>query len=323
MESSCDTIVPFSLQQQHVKVTKMLSFLPGPVRGVLTISLVVLNTLLCILAIYIGASLKLLLPVRAVRRALSRMLTKSAEMWIIVNNGLFRLMHVIDWNITGLDGLHRDRWYLICCNHQSGVDIPVLQNTFHGRIPFIRFFIKQELFWFPLLGLAWWALDYPFVKRYPPEYLEKHPEKRGVDLLTTRRACLRFQEMPTSILSFVEGTRFTPAKHQKQASPYPHLLRPKAGGIALAIASMGRMFSSLLDVTIVYPDGQPGLWGMMCGRLRRVVVHVRERNIPGELLDGDYAADPRFRMRFQEWLHELWREKDRFIDECLLQGGSR
>lgn len=301
----------------------MLSFLPGPVRGVLTILLVVLNTLLCILAIYIGAGLKLLLPLRAVRRALSRMLTISAGMWISVNNGLFELMHVIDWNITGLDGLRQDRWYLICCNHQSGVDIPVLQKMFHGRIPFIRFFIKRELFWFPFLGLAWWALDYPFVKRYPPEYLEKHPEKRGVDLLTTRRACLRFQEMPTSILSFVEGTRFTPAKHQKQASPYRHLLRPKAGGMALAIASMGRMFSSLLDVTIVYPDGPPGLWGLMCGRVWRVVVHVRQRAIPGDFLDGDYAADPQFRIRFQEWLHELWREKDRLIDEWLRQGRSR
>jgi 1-acyl-sn-glycerol-3-phosphate acyltransferase len=41
----------------------------------------------------------------------------------------------------------------------------VLQRIFHGRIPFLKFFLKQELIWVPVIGLAWWALDFPFMKR--------------------------------------------------------------------------------------------------------------------------------------------------------------
>jgi hypothetical protein len=50
-------------------------------------------------------------------------------------------------------------------------------------------------------------------------------------------------------MNFVEGTRFTPAKHAAQQSPYKHLLKPKAGGLALALHVLGDRFDSLLDVT--------------------------------------------------------------------------
>ena len=288
----------------------MLHFLPGPLRGIMALPIVAVSTLLCVFAVYAVAVLRLLSPVDGLRRVLSRTLTAIPECWVSLNNALMRLMHRISWDITGLEGLSREKWYLICCNHQSAVDIPVLQRVFREHIPFIRFFIKQELLWMPLLGFAWWALDYPFVKRYSRDFLDKHPELRGKDLETTRRACMRLRHAPTAILNFVEGTRFTPSKHASQRSPYRHLLRPKAGGMALAIGSMGEMFSSVLDVTITYPDGVTGLWGLFSGRLNRVKVHVEQRGIPGEFLRGDYADDPLFRERFHEWIQQLWREKD-------------
>lgn len=275
--------------------------------------IVALSTLLCVVAIYAVAFLRFICPVEDVRRVLSRALPAVPECWISVNNGLMRLMHRISWDITGLEGLRRDRWYLICCNHQSAVDIAVLQRVFRRKISFIRFFIKQELFWMPLLGLAWWALDYPFVKRYSKDFLDRHPEMRGKDLDATRRACMRLRQAPTAILNFVEGTRFTPSKHASQNSPYRHLLRPKAGGMALAIASMGDSFSSLLDVTIAYPDGVPGLWDLFSGKLKRVRVHVEQRGIPAEFQGGDYANDALFRERFHEWIQRIWREKDERI----------
>ena len=58
------------------------------------------------------------------------------------------------------------------------------------------------------------------------------------------------------------------------------------------LAAMGEMFTSILDVTIVYPDGAPSLWAMFCGRIRRAIVHVEQRPVPQELLGGDYADDP-------------------------------
>lgn len=165
----------------------------------------------------------------------------------------------------------------------------------------------------PFLGLAWWALDYPFVKRYSRDFLDRHPEMRGKDLDATRTACMRLRQAPTAILNFVEGTRFTPSKHASQNSPYRRLLRPKAGGMALAIASMGESFTSLLDVTIAYPDGVPGLWDLFSGKLNRIRVRVEQRGIPTEFHGGDYTNDPLFRERFQEWIQSIWREKD----ECL------
>ena len=95
-------------------------------------------------------------------------------------------------------------------------------------------------------------------------YLKKHPEMRAKDQEATRRACAKFALIPTSVTNFMEGTRFTPAKHARQQSPYRYLLKPKAGGVALALHALGDKFHSILDVTIVYPDGIPGFWSFLC-----------------------------------------------------------
>lgn len=299
------------------KIPFMLSFLPGPVRGALTLLIIGLSTLVCILVLYTIAALKLLLPFNGARRIFNPILTRTAGVWVSLNNCLFPLMHRMRWDINGVENLRRDRWYLVCCNHQSGADIPVLQKVFHRRIPFIRFFIKRQLLWMPFLGLAWKILDYPFVNRHSQEYLQRHPHRREEDLATIRKACARFKDAPTSILNFAEGTRLTRVKQIEQGSPYLHLLRPKAGGMALALASMGEMFSAILDVTILYPHRVPRLWDLLCGRVERVVVHVRHRPVPGEFLSGDYAGDPQFRERFKKWLNELWRQKDDLMGVIL------
>jgi 1-acyl-sn-glycerol-3-phosphate acyltransferase len=235
--------------------------------------------------------------------------------WVGANSSMLDLVHRIEWRVTGLDGLDPQGWYLIGCNHQSLVDIPVLQKVFYRRIPFVKFFLKQELIWVPVLGFAWWALDFPFMKRYSREEIARRPELRGKDLETTRRACERFRHVPTSILNFLEGTRRTPGKHAGQQSPYTHLLRPKAGGIAFVIGAMGEMFNALLDVTIVYPDGYDlSFWDLLSGKVRRIVVHVEQRPIPAELLGGDYTDDPAFRDQFQAWVQVLWQEKDALIE---------
>ena len=294
----------------------MLRFLPAPIIGAIGLLGLVLNTIFWCIPLFAVTLIKLVTaPVPGARARLNHVSTAIAERWIGVNNSLFALSRPIEWQITGLEGLRRDQWYLISSNHLSGVDIPILQQLFTDRIPFIRFFIKQELIWVPLLGQAWWALDFPFMKRYSREYLEKHPEKRGQDLEATRRACAKFKTAPTAMLNFAEGTRFTPAKHAAQDSPYTHLLRPKAGGLAFALAAMGEMFGCILDVTIIYPDGPVSLWDLLCGRLRRVSVDVRKRDVPADFLAGDYMNDPVFRARFQQWVQMMWEEKDLLIEQ--------
>jgi 1-acyl-sn-glycerol-3-phosphate acyltransferase len=290
----------------------------GPIRGAFTFTLIALNTISCCIPLFAVAVLKLLVPVAGWRRLTSRWLVRIAEQWIANNTATFRGTQRIRWDVEGVDGLAPREWYLVVSNHRSWVDIFALQAVFNRRIPFLKFFLKQQLIYVPLMGFAWWALDMPFMKRYSRAYLERHPEKKGQDLETTRRACEKFRLIPTSVINFVEGTRYTPAKHARHAPPYRHLLQPRAGGIAFVLGAMGRQFHSLLDVTVAYPQGTGGMWDLCCGRVHEIVIRVRQRGIEPWLVAGDYANDPAFREQFQQWLATLWADKDRLLDELLV-----
>ena len=296
----------------------MLAFLPALIRVPLVLLMLVLNVLLHVLPLFALTLLKLLVPLPAWRRFCSRLLVAVAESWIGVNNALFALFTRIRWQVDGLDGLRRDANYLVLANHQSWVDIPVLQKLLNRRIPFLRFFLKSQLIWVPLLGPAWWALDFPFMKRYSREALAKHPELQGKDREATRRACAKFRQQPVSVMNFVEGTRFTPAKHDAQGSPYRHLLRPRAGGVAFVLDAMGEGLDAILEVAIAYPDGPCSMSDLVAGRLREVRVSLRQRPVTPDLC-GDYERDEAFRQRFQTWINELWREQDARLAR-LLQG---
>jgi 1-acyl-sn-glycerol-3-phosphate acyltransferase len=284
--------------------------------------LIVANTLVHGLPLIALALVKLGIPWPAGRRALGRLLTAIAEDWIAVNTVLLRGLQEIRWDVRGLAGLNRNGWYLVISNHRSWVDIVALQAVLNRRVPFLKFFIKQELRWVPVLGLAWWALDMPFMKRYSREELERRPELRGVDLATTRRACARFRDLPTSVINFVEGTRFTPEKRARTGSAYTHLLNPRAGGIAFVLGALGPILHDILDVTIAYPAGAGGFWDLCCGRIRHVVIEVRRRPLEAWLTAGDYSEDAEFRRRFQEWLAALWAAKDARLGEILNDAGG-
>ncbi len=269
----------------------------------------VLNTLLLTLAMLPFALAKLIVPAAAVRRAVDRVLNAIAGAWVGVNNAWLAAVGRTRWHVQVPDDLNPRGWYLVSSNHASWVDILVLQKVFNGRIPLLKFFLKQELIWVPVIGLAWWALDFPFLRR------GRGGASGQTDLEATRRACERFKLIPTSVISFAEGTRFTPAKHALQRSPYRHLLKPKSGGLAIALATMGNCFDALVDVTIFYPGGTPTFWDLLCGRVRAVVVRARLRPIPPELLDGAAQASPRFRAHVQRWIDAMWHDKDRLLDE--------
>ena len=296
----------------------MLNFLPAPLVGLIATLLMVLNVLFWVPLLLFFSLLKLIFPLKKMRLAVDPILLRIAEAWIAGNSGWMRLTQRTRWDVQGVEGLKYGSWYLVNCNHQSWVDILILQHLFNRRIPLLKFFLKQQLIWVPIMGLAWWALEFPFMRRHSEEFLKKHPEMRGKDQATTRKACEKFALIPTSVMNFLEGTRFTAAKHLRQQSPYKHLLKPKAGGLALALNAMGDKFQAILDVTIVYPDGTPDFWQFLSGRLKHVVVRVRPLAIPRHLLQGDYAGDPAVREAYQQWVHQLWLDKDARI-EALLQ----
>jgi 1-acyl-sn-glycerol-3-phosphate acyltransferase len=284
-------------------------------RGVVTFGVLTVNTVFWFVPVMLLALLKLILPFTAVRRVLTRWLMWCAENWIAVNALTLRGSGSRNWRADGVDALDRHGWYFVLANHQTWVDIVVLQVALNRRIPLLKFFIKQQLIWFPLLGLGFWALDMPFMKRYSTSYLARHPEKKGADLEATRKACEKFRHTPTSVINFVEGTRFSEAKRVARNSPYEHLLLPRAGGVAVALSAMGEVFDAILDVTLVYADGPPKFWDMVCGDRVDVIVDVRTLPIESELVTGDYQNDREFRRYVHRWLGRLWQEKDARIAE--------
>lgn len=302
----------------------MRSWLPAPVLGTLMLLLLVINTLLWSLLLFVFVFFKLVLPFKAMRQRVSSWLTWVAQSWAACNNWFVRRLLPTRWVIDLDADLSRQGQYLACANHQSWNDIVALMYAFQGRAPFFKFFLKQELIWVPILGLAWWALDYPFMKRYTREQIERNPALKGKDMETTRKACEKFREQPVMVLNFLEGTRFTPVKHERQQSPYHHLLKPKAGGLAFATAAFGERINTLMDITIVYPQGGGGIWDLLCGRVPMVVVEAHPVTIPHAFYEGDYENDLAFRQRYQDWVSGRWQAKDVRIGEIrsLYSGSS-
>lgn len=291
----------------------MLHFLPTPVKGILSLLLYTLNTACLANTLVLLAIFKFIIPNHRFVVFLDKILIGIATLWISINSFNSRLFCKITWDIRGLENLEKKEWYLVLSNHQSWVDILALQKVFNKNIPMLKFFLKEELIWVPFLGLAWWALDFPFMKRYSKSHLEKYPHLKGKDLERTKKACEKFKHLPVSIINFVEGTRLTPHKKQAQNSSFKHLLKPKAGGVAFVLGSMGDYLHKIIDVTIVYPGKTPTFWEYISGQTKKIIVDFEVLPItPG--LSGDYFNDPEYKAYFFEWLNTLWEEKDRKID---------
>lgn len=283
----------------------MLRVLPKPVVGVLTVAFMVPSLLLWSSFMFPAILLKLV-PIFALQRWCSRYCVWSARRWVGTNQQIFRLLHglpVADaYGHLKLEGmLQPGKSYLLVCNHQSWADILILFASFHGRVPFLRFFLKRDLIYVPIIGLVCWAMDFPFMTR----------KSGAADIATTRRACAVYKLDPVTVVNFLEGTRFTPEKHAAKKSPFRYLLRPKAAGLSYTLNAMGEQFAGLIDVTLVYqPTRRTLVWSWLCGEQREVSLHATVSALPPELLAGDYASDAAFRERFQAWVNGLWAVKD-------------
>lgn len=294
----------------------MLSFLPSFLVGAISILLYAINFLFWPLLVFVGALLRLI-PIPSWQKICTHFLHNILIYWAACNSFIQRVTTRIEWDVRGVKNLKKDDWYLLISNHQSWIDILVLVQLFNHRIPPLKFFMKKELLWtLPLAGLGAWLLDFPFMGRHSKSFLAKHPELKGKDLETTRKACEKFKNTPTSIISFAEGTRFTPEKHAHQDSPYRYLLRPKAGGVAFTLGAMGKYFHKILNITLIYPNAQADAWHYFSGRIKKIVVHVEELPVTPELL-GDYENNREYRVLFQQWLNGLWQRKDALIAEVL------
>ena len=295
----------------HFSTVIMLAYL----LLLLNASLVIINSAICSLVICLIAVIKLLLPGAKLKAKGTEAANKVMWAWATINAGILALSNRVEWDVQGGDELKKDGWYLLISNHLSWTDIVVLCCVFKDRIPMPKFFLKQQLLYVPFIGMACWALDMPFMRRYSREYLIRHPHKRGQDLATTRRSCAKFKHTPTTVVNYVEGTRFTPEKQRQSKVRYQHLLQPKSGGIAYTLAAMGDQFDSIIDVTLAYPENtHKPFRDMLMGRMSKIVVRVKVLPVD-EQVQGDYFNDKPYKRQFQQWLGGVWQEKDLLLEE--------
>ncbi len=242
--------------------------------------------------------------------------------WIASNNAMIDKMLVNkDWRISLPKEVHSKGKYLLVSNHQSWVDTSIVQYISEKRLPLTRFFTKFELIFIPVVGQAFYFLDFPMMRRHSKEAIAKNPDLKGKDIEEAKRACSLLKNKPFTLLNYLEGTRFTPVKHDKQKSPYTHLLKPRAGGLALAINALGSEIDGILDMTIVYPDGIPTYSDLWKGNVKRLGLDVRYIDMPKSLFisveQGGYENDDAIKAELFNWLADIWQQKDQRISAML------
>ncbi|OXL25406.1 acyltransferase [Psychrobacter sp. DAB_AL32B] len=244
--------------------------------------------------------------------------------WINSNNAVIdNILPDKDWRISLPDDVHTHGKYLLLSNHQSWVDTSIVQYISEKRLPLTRFFTKFELIYIPVIGQAFYFLDFPMMRRHSKEAIAKNPALQGKDIEEAKRACALLKNKPFTLLNYLEGTRFTPTKRDKQHSPYKNLLKPRAGGLSLAINALGDDIDGILDMTIVYPDGVPTYGDLWKGNIKRLGVDVRHIKMPNALFaaiqDGGYENDETVKAKMFDWVEQIWQQKDQRITEMLAE----
>lgn len=273
-------------------------------------------SVLSVFAISITWLISRLLPVRWWRHHIMKIALTIPSIWAGCLNGILYINARNKWDIRGTAPLSRHNWYILIANHQTWADIPVTGYAFNFKIPVMKFFMKKELLWtLPFAAWSCWMLDYPFMVRHSRKDIRKNPALKGKDIETTKKACAKFKEHPTTVMNFTEGTRFTEAKRIRQNSPYQHLLKPKAGGLAIVVNEMKDHLAGILNVTIHYSEPKMTFWKLVSGNFEKATICYELIPITADLL-GDYNGDREFRSHFQQWLNGVWARKDQHLDNA-------
>ncbi|WP_046016568.1 acetyltransferase [Marinomonas sp. S3726] len=236
------------------------------------------------------------------------------ETWFAAINFWLRKVLGVNWALDKEQKKQADTWQFVIANHQSWVDIFVVFAQIQGRMPLPKVFMKHNLIWIPLVGTATYLMGFPFMRRYSKAFLAKHPHLKGKDIETTRRSCRRFMQAPNTVLSFVEGTRWSQMKHDQQDSPYQYLLKPKTGGVAFVLQAMPDKFQAIVDMSVIYPQENISFWDLLCGRLKSAKVVVRNIPFPDKVLSStDFQPAGIHRLEFNDCFNQFWAEKDKRI----------
>ena len=280
--------------------------------GIISSTILIVNTLiLAILMIPLGI-IKFLIPIKSLRASFTKIIIKIGEIWISVNSLWVIKLHKPNLEIHGQENLGGNSWFLSTSNHQSAADIFIVQFITNRKIPMLKFFIKYELIYVPVIGICWWALDMPFLKRYTQEQIKRNPKLEGRDYKKMKKSLEHYSLHPVSIFSYAEGTRFSKEKHINQNSKFSHLLKPKEGGLAIALSNVNKI-KELIDITIIYDSDNLGFWNYLCGNIKNIKIFISKTKIPSKYLIDTLITNNELRSDFKLWLYDRWAEKDVLI----------
>lgn len=295
----------------------MKHYILYPLRGAFNFTGLAIMTALTAVLIFLVAPFVWIIPHKKYHQAATRFIQRLPIFWVGGIKFILNLTMKSKFDVQGPTHLQKNKPYILVSNHRSWIDILLLGYAFHGKVPSLRFFMKKELLWtLPFGGLAAWLLGYPFMERHTSAQFRKNPALKNKDIETTKKACRRFVLYPATVMNYIEGTRFTEKKKIAKGSPYQHLLKPKAGGIAIVLNEMRDHLAGFIDATIAYQPDTVSFWEFCCGNFKTAFCHYRVLPIEKNMR-GDYTNDRSFRIEFQQWLNRLWEEKDQQLDRLL------
>jgi 1-acyl-sn-glycerol-3-phosphate acyltransferase len=264
---------------------------------------ITLNLLLCALPLFIAGIVKGVVP--SARPAANRLMDGIYRWAVRVDDFWLRSVVGIRWNQPALN-LKPDGTYIVLANHTSWSDILLIQSVIVGGEagpgPLLKFLVKRELAFIPILGLVFWAYDFPLLRR-TSRAGEDDATRRQRDLQAVRDACQAVRESPAAMMNFAEGTRSTPEKRASQESPYQFLLAPRVGGFHALVEGVGDEIEGVIDLTLGYP-APVSFWAFLSGGFPPVqigAVLFERGDLPGS------------REEAALWLSARWDEKDRRI----------
>ena len=221
---------------------------------------------------------------------------------VAVNDAWLRGVLGLEWDLPEI-AVARDEICIVVSNHASWADILLVQSVLVRQGPLLKFLTKRELLFIPVLGVIFWAFDFPLLRRRARGSINDEA-RRAADAEALSSACEAVRVRPAALMNFAEGTRLTNEKRLASESPYRHLLAPRVGGFAALVEALGDDLVSVVDVSLIYSEST-SFWTFISGRAGPIGIEIER--IP--------AADvPRDREALSGWLAELWRRKDERID---------
>lgn len=250
------------------------------------------NLLIGLGVLFPVAIVNLLLPFPLISKACFHIVEHLYRWCVRVDS--FWMRRVVGIELTVVGEANSYAAPIIICNHQSWFDIPLIQDVVSRQGPMVKFLVKQELVWVPIIGWICLVLNFPRLKR------RKNSGDRKADFSIIEKTT-KSHGKQGALLIFPEGTRFTLSKHQRQQSPYKSLLKPKAGGLKV-IKNNTEPSTPLIDITIDYGEAKPNIWRCLHGdppHIRIVIEHFTLAELDN----------------LEEWINHRWHEKDAILNK--------